>query len=218
MDRYKRRFTEDLPNEVQSELGKILFGDLRGKKEPDTRKEKSMEQDILDWVSGSFMNYGDGQNLSKDFVTTLKKLEDLKKYEPDVLISNSPVSYRAIQYNFEDLNIKLKMEDFEEKNGIYYSKKKLNYIPNTFIQSWTPFLKTALLFIKDIYDTPTKERYNFVLECKFPEKDLLFNYKFLNIISKKLHMKNQDEILHIGNSTLKVTIIMDKKNFNLAFK
>jgi len=217
---YKKLF-EDLPPKLQKDYGKYLFGDFRKLNEPDTKKEKELFDHIDSWIKGF-----SGKKPNQKVILALKTLQKLKKYEPEILNSETNVLYRGIKYNFQKLGLKkIKKDDFEfnKSIGFWISKKTYSYTPHTLIQSWTPVLegvlKTVTAVMKDrgkgIYSTP--ESYYIIFKTVFPQQSLLFNHNFMNQLSNFSIGIQENEVIHIGSSRFKIQILLSKINYNMAF-
>lgn len=212
--RYEKLF-EALPKNLHKDYGQKLFGDERGLDEPDTEKEKELLKVINDWVGGESFKF------NKETEKAFKILHSLKKYAPEILNPESNVLYRGVKFNLLGLGLKnIEKEDFEFDSsiGYYVSKKTYSYTPHKKIQSWTPKLNGLMKTIKGISgDSRTSSKYFIIFKCKFPEKSLLFNPTFLNRISYRMHDVEENEVLHFGNSKIKVQILLSEEDYDYSF-
>lgn len=217
---YKKLF-EDLPPKLQKDYGKYLFGDFRKLNEPDTEKEKELFRFVNSWIEGF-----NGGKPNKKIILALKTLQKLKKYEPEILNSETNVLYRGIKYNLQKLGLKkIKKDDFEfnKSTGFWTSKKTYSYTPHTSIQSWTPVLKGVLKTVQNIMKDrgetihSNPKSYFIIFKTSFSQQSLLFNHNFMNKLSNKFIGIEEDEVIHIGNSKIKVQILLSEEDHDMAF-
>ena len=150
-------------------------------------------------------------------ISSIMKLMTLKKYEPEILEPTTNIVYRGIKFNFKKLSLKLTPNDFvwDSKSLFYISKKKFPYTPNRLIQSWSPILNTLYDVLKDIHThkDETKDSFYIIFKSTLPEKELLFNHKFMNLLDGSI----ENEVLHVGKKNIKVNILLAKPDYNVAF-
>lgn len=219
MKRYKPYFNEDnIPSEMQPLYGKILFGgnpriryDLKNF-EINTEHEEKLLDIIKDWIQTGAEN-------TPGIYKVVKELQKSKKYAPSILEPNENNLFRGIFYNFEKLGSNLKKSDFKinreyswtDWGDVFVSNKKYNYTPHYNVQSWTPYINSAIKFIdKNNNDLTIKNGYPIILHSILPKKELLFSPSFMNSVGKN----EENEIIHIGKTTMKVIFLINRDTYN----
>ena len=219
MKRYKPLLVEDsIPTEDQNLYGKILFGDkplLRydiKKQEPNTEHENYLLDIIHKWIQTGAEN-------TPEIYRVVKELQKIKKYAPKILEPNENKLFRGIFYNFTKLGLNLKKSDFTINReyswtiwrDVFISNIKYDYTPHYNVQSWTPYIDSAIEFLNSKeYDMSIKNGYDIIIYAVLPKNELLFNSHFLNMVGRK----DENEIIHIGKQNMKVNFIINRDTYN----
>lgn len=217
--KYKRIF-EDLPKELG--YGKELFGDFLGgyKDKDDTKKERDLIDNIKSWIKGDLMGKKQKDGILKD----LKKLQKLKQYAPEILEPTTNILYRGVKKTFKQLNMTVKKEDFKFDNSIKFwiTDKIFNYKPHNKLQSWAVELiplKNSLEKIAKIKgkELSSEKSYYIIFKAEFPKEELFFNHQFLNKIDKYFSITPENEVVHVGNSQIKVKLLLSEIDYEIVF-
>jgi len=220
MKRYKRYVEDEIPSDLKNLYGKILFGgndpllryDIK-KIEPNTNHEKFLLDILRTWIKTGAEN-------TPEIYKIVKELQKIKKYAPKILDPIENKLFRGIFYNFKKLGFDLKKSDFSISNDhsytdwgrVFISNKKYIYKPHYNIQSWTPYIHSAITFLDNKeYDLTISNGYNIILFATLPKNELLFNPKFMN----KVGRNEENEIIHIGKTNIKVNFIINIDTYNL---
>jgi len=217
MERYKSIFNEDkeLPKEFWHKFGKHLFADEPFKKpndkdyEKNTREEDELYFSIRDWIKNS------NETALSQLKSAIKDFKKLEPYSSSMLQPTTSNLYRAIQESDIEKkfngNKSFKKTDFKHLlNNFYISKRKYDYKPYNYLQSWTISLENASDFIYSNYTID----FSLIIFTKFSKEELLFNPNFLNEFSYKFHKVEENEIVHIGNKPISVNLILLEDRYN----
>lgn len=181
-------------------FGKQLFGDLFPNGEKNTPKESEI-QDLLKLFLKDDLRGKDKQQVIKAFA----ELKSCSSHFPRQLISKNNTLVRGVTMTLDEvLSLKLVWE--QTTTGLRSVGK---YKPKSPVQSWTTNKSIASRFANDI-DDETK-LLPVIIESTIKKDDLLFNINFLRKVKGALGMKNEDEIIHISDKPIKVTINIARK-------
>ena len=204
---YRTIMESKMSDKCIDDFGNELFGEYRGKKEPDTKIEIRYFDKLWGFV--------DNNKKHPKLKTALMHLKECTKEYPEILKPDSNIIYRGAAAK-DDLKKKLFITNLKslEKFLSYPTKnikgqkwalvdKSYKYNPTFEVQSWSTKISVAENF------TPGGGSYigamgfskaMVIYQAKVGEKELLFNTKFMNKISRDTIGSNEYEILRIGKS------------------
>lgn len=208
-----KSYIKESKEECGLRYGKILFGEIFGKKEKDT----SEEQDLLSMLRTYFIN---GYR-SKDIDTALHQLKQCKTVFKKQLYSGESYMYRHLRFkNQKDyregisshLMKKLEVEVIRpgkewairnNKKFHFYiigqdqflSIKNIPYYPKYTVESWAAERRNSF---------SENSRSDYFVKTEVDENDVIFDVEFLDQLKVKLDSyPGEVEFLRINNSPIK---------------
>ena len=203
MKRYQSLFENK-----ELKLGRILFGDFRKKKERDTKLEK----EIFNTLSGYVGSKVYSKRKLAQMLLDLKAVQD--KY-PDVLKpAKKGVYYRMVGIKGEkqkDLKKQIMISGYKgydrnDPSGKLVVKDIIYNTQSPF-ESWTTDFKVAEKFHHGQRDFGAPV----ILRAIIPEKQMIFNSKFMNLLAKEVLGVKESEVLRISKEPIKVDVLLNKE-------
>jgi hypothetical protein len=205
---------EDIPIDVRSVFGNIVFGDdtttgyadkivdLQGKRgyEPNTPEEAEILELLEYWVNEPDADIAEKIYQKRDI------LKKAAKVFPSIFkpkFPNGTRLYRGLPYipkNILDALKKTTFSDYEDHDvfgGYYYKQYKvpIQYSPMRKIQSWTTDVLVPNLFTwSNEKSDPSKRSYSGAILTTWQNDEFLFNPDFLEILLGD----DEREVIHIG--------------------
>ena len=186
----------------EDEYGNILFGDERGKDEPNVKDESQAFYAFHAYTGSAY-----GKNLPKETIDYFKKLLALKNkghYEDILKPDNEPV-YRGVSLGTDHEEAVRKIYEIfkitkdDLKKGKYINKPTdYTYKPMSEIESWTTNLDMAKAFA--LGRTTGQTFYGFIMETKGNNKDMLFDDEFTNRYGRF----HENEVMRVSKKPLKL--------------
>ena len=216
---------------IEDRYGKILFGEIRKLKEPDTNYEEDQFNDLMNFLSASY-----GKGLNNDIIKTFKELLKLKKKFPKVL---EPPKYKEVYRGFTTTSagggskykeiLKLVEKSLEDPDKLDTYKKiatghhkdlyfvklpknlKYTYKPHSEIQSWSTSSQIAAKFTNIIADTvhrPMINNISCIIAANPSRNEMLFNDRFVNLALTRgsTEDKGEFEVIRISKKPVKCEV------------
>jgi len=223
-------------------FGDYLFGEFvkwhKEYKEKDTPPEMMAFEDLEDFLYG--MNTE--KTKSKALIKHLRNLKACEKSYPEILSPTSTNLYRGTALHIEVIKSSLGslsqgfIDDVKAKTFSKYRSqteyilnltnadqfvlvsKNFKYSPKSFVQSWSPSVTTAETFGKGKMGHEyyfNREVFACVLNKSFSKKELLFNPKFLNSMTR---LSDENEIIRFGKDVSGCSLWMPRITLMKALK
>ena len=217
---------------IEDKYGKILFGEIRKLKEPDTNYEEDQFNDLMNFLSTSY-----GRGLNNDIVKTFKELLKLKKKFPKVL---EPPKYKELYRGFTANSLSKGSDKYKEilklveksledpskldkypriTTGHHKDLKfvklpkslKYTYKPRSEVQSWSTDKGVASRFTNiqtDTLGTAIIGRISCIIAGNPPRNEMLFNDKFVNLALTRGRTEDNGEfeVIRISKKPVKCEI------------
>ncbi len=194
---------------------KYLFGEEFKKDETNTKDEDVLWEILKEFKKGKW----DGKKKPKNVVTALEKLKTCQPYYKDLLTPKNKYLYRAIVikptnlkkfYNkIKDQKPKINKHKSAQREGL--AAYDYEYVPRSYVQSWTTTLDKAYDFISKYIETTDFEMSDTIIVIIKVKTDSSFfaNTKLTEKIGKEVNIPREEEVLRLG-SGIKSKIYVSK--------